>query len=44
MTPQPPRDCPRCPRLVAYRRENAARHPDWYNGPVPRSATRGPGC
>ena len=35
MTPaEAPRDCPRCPRLVAYRRENAARHPDWYNGPV----------
>jgi uracil-DNA glycosylase len=33
--PEPPRDCPRCPRLVAYRRENAARHPDWFNAPVP---------
>jgi uracil-DNA glycosylase family 4 len=35
MTPEPPRDCPRCPRLVAYRTENAARHPAWFNGAVP---------
>jgi uracil-DNA glycosylase family 4 len=35
MTPEPPRDCPRCPRLVAYRSENAARHPTWFNGAVP---------
>jgi uracil-DNA glycosylase len=35
MTPEPPRDCPRCPRLVAYREANAARHPDWFNGAVP---------
>jgi uracil-DNA glycosylase family 4 len=34
MTPEPPRDCPRCPRLVAYRRENAARQPGWFNGAV----------
>jgi len=33
--PEPPRDCPRCPRLVAFRHENAARRPDWYNGAVP---------
>jgi uracil-DNA glycosylase len=35
MTPEPPRDCPRCPRLVAYRQANASRHPDWFNGAVP---------
>ena len=35
MTPEPPRDCPLCPRLVAYRRENQAAHPDWFNGPAP---------
>jgi uracil-DNA glycosylase family 4 len=35
MTPEAPRDCPRCPRLVAYREANAARHPDWWNGAVP---------
>lgn len=33
--PEPPRDCPLCPRLVAYRRENQAAHPDWWNGPAP---------
>jgi uracil-DNA glycosylase family 4 len=32
---EPPRDCPLCPRLVAYRRENQRQHPDWYNGPAP---------
>ena len=32
---EPPRDCPLCPRLVAYRAENQAQHPDWYNGPAP---------
>jgi uracil-DNA glycosylase family 4 len=33
--PEPPRDCPICPRLVAYRRENQAQNPDWFNGPAP---------
>jgi uracil-DNA glycosylase family 4 len=33
--PEPPHDCPRCPRLAAYRAANAARHPDWFNGAVP---------
>ena len=32
---EPPRDCPLCPRLVAYRAENQAAHPDWWNGPAP---------
>jgi uracil-DNA glycosylase family 4 len=32
---EPPRDCPLCPRLVAYRTENRAEHPDWWNGPAP---------
>jgi len=32
---EPPRDCPLCPRLVAYRAENRAEHPDWWNGPAP---------
>lgn len=31
----PPHDCPRCPRLVEYRRANQDSHPDWFNGPVP---------
>ena len=33
--PEPPHDCPLCPRLVAYRADNAAEHPDWFNGPAP---------
>jgi len=32
---EPPRDCPFCPRLVAYRAENRAAHPEWWNGPAP---------
>jgi uracil-DNA glycosylase family 4 len=32
---EPARDCPLCPRLVAYRAENQAQHPDWFNGPAP---------
>jgi uracil-DNA glycosylase family 4 len=32
---QPPRDCPRCPRLVAFREACRAREPDWFNAPVP---------
>jgi uracil-DNA glycosylase family 4 len=30
-----PRDCPLCPRLVAYRAENRAAQPGWFNGPAP---------
>jgi uracil-DNA glycosylase family 4 len=33
--PEPPRDCPLCPRLVGYRRENRAHDPSWWNGPAP---------
>jgi uracil-DNA glycosylase family 4 len=32
---EPPADCPLCPRLVAYRAENARREPDWFNGAAP---------
>jgi uracil-DNA glycosylase len=32
---EPPRDCPLCPRLVAYREANRAAHPEWFNGPAP---------
>jgi uracil-DNA glycosylase family 4 len=32
---EPPHDCPRCPRLVDYRRANRAAQPDWWNAPVP---------
>ncbi|HET9147877.1 MAG TPA: uracil-DNA glycosylase [Acetobacteraceae bacterium] len=31
----PGRDCPLCPRLVAFRMESRAAHPDWHNAPVP---------
>jgi uracil-DNA glycosylase family 4 len=31
---EPPRDCARCPRLVALRAECRAEHPDWWNAPV----------
>ncbi len=33
--PEAPAKCPRCPRLVAYRRENEAKEPKWFNGAVP---------
>ena len=33
--PEPPHDCPLCPRLAVYRAENRAAHPDWFNGPAP---------
>jgi uracil-DNA glycosylase family 4 len=33
--PEPRRDCPICPRLVAYRHQNRREHPDWWNGPAP---------
>jgi uracil-DNA glycosylase family 4 len=35
VTAEPARDCGLCPRLVAYRQENQARNPDWWNGPAP---------
>jgi len=35
ITAEPARDCGLCPRLVAYRQENQARNPDWWNGPAP---------
>jgi uracil-DNA glycosylase len=31
----PGRDCPLCPRLVAYRTANRVANPDWFNAPVP---------
>jgi uracil-DNA glycosylase len=34
-TSEPARDCPLCPRLVAYRELNARQEPDWFNGPAP---------
>ena len=32
---EPPRDCPLCPRLAAFRQELRGQHPDWWNAPVP---------
>jgi uracil-DNA glycosylase family 4 len=31
---EPPRDCPLCPRLVAFREHLRGEHPDWWNAPV----------
>jgi uracil-DNA glycosylase len=31
----PSRDCPRCPRLAAFRDAQRAAHPEWFNAPVP---------
>ena len=39
--PEAPRDCPICPRLVAYRAANAAGNPDWFNGAVPSFGDEG---
>mgnify|MGYP000300733845 CR=1 FL=1 len=33
--PDPGRDCPRCPRLVAFRQQARTAHPAWHNAPVP---------
>jgi uracil-DNA glycosylase family 4 len=32
---EPGRNCPRCPRLVAFRETWRAREPSWFNAPVP---------
>ena len=36
----PPRDCPRCPRLVAFRALWRSREPEWFNAPVPAFGPR----
>lgn len=33
--PEAPKDCPLCPRLVAYREQNARAEPKWFNGAAP---------
>lgn len=38
-TPEAPRDCPRCPRLVAFREDSARAEPAWFNGAVPSFGT-----
>ena len=37
---EPGRDCPRCPRLVAFRTTWRRREPGWFNGPVPSFGPR----
>ncbi len=32
---EPAPNCPLCPRLVDFRADNRAAHPDWFNAPVP---------
>ena len=32
----PDKDCPRCPRLVAYRSEYRVKEPAWHNAPAAR--------
>jgi len=32
---KPGRNCPRCPRLVTFRKEWRQREPEWFNAPVP---------
>ena len=32
---EPDRNCPLCPRLMAFREEARAREPAWFNSPVP---------
>ncbi|WP_274603652.1 uracil-DNA glycosylase family protein, partial [Polymorphobacter multimanifer] len=32
--PEPPADCPLCPRLVTYRHANRLGNPEWHNAPV----------
>ena len=33
--PEAPKDCPLCPRLVAYREQNQRAEPAWFNGAAP---------
>ena len=35
----PGRDCPRCPRLVAFRKTWRGKEPRWFNAPVPSFGT-----
>ena len=37
---EPPKTCDLCPRLVEYRTEIQAAHPDWFNGAVPSFGDR----
>jgi len=35
VAPEPEPDCSLCPRLVEFRRQNAAKFPEFHNAPVP---------
>ena len=37
---EPGRDCPRCPRLVEFRKAWRGREPTWFNSPVPSFGPR----
>jgi uracil-DNA glycosylase family 4 len=38
---EPGPDCPLCPRLAAFRQQNRAAFPDWFNAPVPSFGDEG---
>ncbi|MGA2567797.1 MAG: uracil-DNA glycosylase [Pseudolabrys sp.] len=37
---KPGRNCPRCPRLAAFRKTWRAKQPEWFNAPVPSFGPR----
>jgi uracil-DNA glycosylase family 4 len=37
---KPGRDCPRCPRLVAFRKDWRKKEAEWFNAPVPSFGPR----
>jgi uracil-DNA glycosylase family 4 len=39
---EPAKDCTLCPRLAAFRQNNIAAFPDWFNAPVPAWASEKP--
>lgn len=39
--PEPGRDCPLCPRLMALREQTREREPAWFNAPVPTFGDHG---
>src|SRR5216683_1013326 len=39
-TVEPGHDCPRCPRLVSFRKANRKAEPGWFNAPVPSFGPR----
>lgn len=40
-SPEPPRDCPLCPRLKGFRENNQKAYPEFFNAPVPGFGDRG---